>query len=207
MKTMADNRDDAEAWTQTLSALEFVTGPYRFNTSIKEIVPLASNDFAIWQRPCGSIYREVDDANAENFEDCSHYPNWTDLNSVRGDNSVLRLEGVLSSLPSISANPKFDDVPKADTLLVLTVSNELSTTLATLSSIREAASANNADICIIDDASVDGTAAYLRKLGYYVLSRSASAGLTKSWNVAYEIATRHRYKYLFIMNNDIILCS
>ena len=53
--------------------------------------------------------------------------------------------------------------------------------------------------------SIDGSTAYLRRKGYFVLSTPAAKGLTYTWNQGYHFAIQAGYKYIIYMNNDILV--
>ncbi len=93
-----------------------------------------------------------------------------------------------------------------DLLIVFTTSNHLDMTIRTLQFMDfHANPASKADLIIIDDFSIDGTVEYLRKKGYAVFSKSRASGLTDSWNLGYRLASSLKYKYVFFMNNDVLL--
>ena len=203
------DEDDASAWAQTLDSLAFVQGPYRHSDGhIREIVPVKVNkseSFQLWVRRCGSTHADM---LAADQEDCSQYPTWSDLILMRAGTDGRALQQAVDDLPH---SPRFNTrstIPATkSTLIVLTASNEIGTTLACLDSLKGAAVAIDADICIIDDFSEDGTASYLRKIGYYVIKKPQSSGLSLSWNIGYELAALRSYQYLFIINNDVIVSS
>eukprot|EP00597_Dinobryon_sp_UTEXLB2267_P004149 CAMPEP_0170062350 /NCGR_PEP_ID=MMETSP0019_2-20121128/3606_1 /TAXON_ID=98059 /ORGANISM="Dinobryon sp., Strain UTEXLB2267" /LENGTH=1130 /DNA_ID=CAMNT_0010268469 /DNA_START=454 /DNA_END=3846 /DNA_ORIENTATION=+ len=63
----------------------------------------------------------------------------------------------------------------------------------------------NADVVIVDDHSIDGTAEYLVKKGYFVIVKDIAKGLTDSWNVAFQFAVSMDYKYVIFTNNDVLV--
>jgi hypothetical protein len=93
----------------------------------------------------------------------------------------------------------------ADTLIVLTLCNQLYITLITLKYLKT--SLPIADLIIMDDHSIDGSADYLRRRGYFVLSSNHPQGLTQMWNNAFYLAIQLNYKYVIFSNNDVIVPS
>ena len=92
---------------------------------------------------------------------------------------------------------------KRDTLVVLTTCNFLKTTVLVLNHWKR--SLDIADLIIVDDHSIDGTVAYLRKKGYLVLTNDKPTGLTNSWNRGYHFAVSKGYHYIIFANNDAIM--
>lgn len=89
-------------------------------------------------------------------------------------------------------------------LVVLTTCNQLAMTVRALQAMRLP---ELADLVIVDDHSMDGTAAFLRRKGYAVVAKAAAAGLTDSWNIGYRLASRAGYSHLLLMNNDVLLTA
>lgn len=172
---------------------QFLAGTYCFMTSgqIKVIVTDDSlqGGAGIWSRPCDS----------ELGERCSDYHDFETLVSYFSDTTDM--------LPILDvARPQaltFKRSVAHDTLVALTVSNHLAVTLLCLDHLKH--SFDIADIIIVDDHSVDGTVEFLRKKGYFVISKSKASGLTDSWNVAYRVALQMGYSYLIYANNDVIV--
>jgi hypothetical protein len=192
-------RDDDEAWSQMLGSLSFLSGPYKLGKVVREIVDiLPAGEVALWDRLCGSA--NVDKEVFSWFEDCDSYQSWDDVSRIHsGDHALKHITAYEAPRELLAPSSQ------SDTLIAVTVSDQLATTIACLESLRVAAAAVGADIVVIDDHSVDGTEIYLRKRGYFVVSRPKSTGLSVSWNVAYDMATTLGYHYLFIVNNDIIV--
>lgn len=90
-----------------------------------------------------------------------------------------------------------------DTLIVFTTCNHIAMTIRALKHLKFSLRAS--DLMIVDDHSIDGTVEYLVKKGYFVVGKSRALGLTNSWNSGYELAVRLKYKYVFFINNDVLV--
>jgi len=94
------------------------------------------------------------------------------------------------------------------TLVVYTTCNHLDMTIKTIDYLLMTLAKGDGeglDIVIVDDHSVDGTAEYLERKGFLVLAKSSPKGLTHSWNLGYEFATRWGYSTIIFMNNDVLV--
>lgn len=88
-------------------------------------------------------------------------------------------------------------------LLAVTTYNQLAVTLRALETLRR--TGEGIDRMFVDDASVDGTAATLARMGETVLAKQSRRGLTHSWNAAYERFKHGKYDAFILSNNDICL--
>lgn len=122
----------------------------------------------------------------------------TQYNSNNSSNATAAIPAV----PAAPSIPTLKD-PKYDTLICFTTCNELKMTIESLEYIKK--SLDMADLVVVDDHSIDGTVQYLQKKGYYVIEKDEGKGLTNSWNLAFEAAVKLRYKYIFYINNDVLL--
>ena len=135
--------------------------------------------------------------------DNSSLPRVTNMNTKLREN--------INKLPSLvtindSHNDGDDDVPFTalhDTLLIFTTCNHIATTIRALKHLKF--SLHSSDLMIVDDHSIDGTVEYLIKKGYFVVSKRHAFGLTNSWNTGYEFAVKLGYKYIFFINNDVLV--
>ena len=189
--------------------------------------------YLVYDRHCGSSYNHIDgqpttipkEREHEHFEICTNYPLWKWSNSNHKDylgekrNPLSALVKklvddvqVLNSTKSLEYKKEKVDKDKGvdtdtpDTLIALTTSNELPITLVTIQYLKELLPFSaTINFIVIDDCSSDGTVSVLRKRGFEVISKTKPYGLSHSWNVAYEVASRRGYKYLFVMNNDVLV--
>lgn len=99
------------------------------------------------------------------------------------------------------------------TLLAITTYNQLHYTKICIDSIKNLDEVP-LDLLVVDDCSDDGTVDWCKENGIQVADKHKPMGLTHSWNAAYRYFrdTRisaglgsHKYKYLIIANNDIIV--
>ena len=122
-------------------------------------------------------------------------------------NMNTKLRDNIKKLPILTeAADSHSDIsfsPSHDTLLIFTTCNHISTTIRALKHLKF--SLNSADLIIVDDHSIDGTVEYLVKKGYFVVSKPHALGLTNSWNTGYELAVQLGYKYIFFINNDVLV--
>lgn len=93
--------------------------------------------------------------------------------------------------------------PIHDAVIVLTTCNQLPFTIHCLSYLKSSFALS--DLVIVDDHSVDGTVEYLQRKGYFVIPSRVPQGLTASWNIGYEFAKLSGYKYVFFLNNDVLV--
>ncbi len=88
-------------------------------------------------------------------------------------------------------------------LIVFTTSNHLKMTILALEYVKH--TLGDADLLIVDDASIDGTVEYLTKKGYAVISKKTANGLTASWNTGFDLAVALGYRSVVFMNNDVLV--
>lgn len=98
-----------------------------------------------------------------------------------------------------------------DTLLVITTYNQSEYTRACFETLRNIE--DGIDVLVIDDCSTDDTVELCKEYNYEVIVKETGLGLTDSWNRGYcEFKNRwgvhgehHKYEYLIIANNDILI--
>ena len=89
-------------------------------------------------------------------------------------------------------------------LLAVTTFNQLEYTKKFINTIPEI-TIPGLDIMFFDDVSTDGTQDFIKSQGYKIFERKTPMGLTKSWNMAYEIFKTQNYDILILSNNDVLL--
>ena len=103
----------------------------------------------------------------------------------------------------IQSRMKDDIHLQHDTLLVFTTCNHLEVTILAINSLESGK--DKYDILVVDDYSIDGTADYLIKQGYAVITKDKARGLTHSWNIGYRVAKELGYRYVMFANNDVLV--
>lgn len=72
-----------------------------------------------------------------------------------------------------------------DMLIIITTCNHIEITMKCVKSLENAfdgyEDVNKPDILIVDDRSIDGTPALLKKMGYAVIQSKIPKGVTYSW--------------------------
>lgn len=121
-------------------------------------------------------------------------------------NFSAQLETSLPVCPSSLCSHRLRKSSSASTLVIFTTCNHIEYTIRGLSYFIDAiATYQEADILVVDDASIDGTAPYLIKKGFAVITKPTPRGLTDSWNIGYRIAQLLKYKYIIFANNDVLV--
>jgi len=91
-----------------------------------------------------------------------------------------------------------------NTSVIIPVFNQLSYTKICIESIKK----NNSDIAyeiiVINNGSTDGTEEYLKQAGIVYINNKENLGAAKAWNQGIK---QSKGDYLFIINNDIIVCK
>ncbi len=128
---------------------------------------------------------------------------------IYSSNNAGNVQDILGfdSLPALKTTEYFISnvsVPKHELLLIFTTCNQINMSALSLSYLRSAI-VGIADLIVIDDYSEDGTVDLLSKRGFHVISKAHPRGLTDSWNYGYKFAIKNGYKYIIIMNNDVLM--
>jgi hypothetical protein len=107
------------------------------------------------------------------------------------EDCYLNLQNLLDvyprKIPSVSYESISQDMsplkssPTKKILFILTICNQLRMTIEALSYIVQ--SLDIIDLIILDDHSIDGSAAYLQKKGFHVLTTTKPTGVTHLWNL------------------------
>lgn len=104
---------------------------------------------------------------------------------------------------------RFDENNKAESLVVITTSMSLwEKTILTILSI--ANNYDDFDLAVVDDKSkcldIENK---IKELSIKVIEwgkkNDTSKGVTHSWNVAWKYAVTNNYKYVFLINNDVLI--
>ena len=91
-------------------------------------------------------------------------------------------------------------------LIAVTTFNQLGFTKKCFKSIEgNSFISDNFNITIYDDFSTDGTKEFCKKNDIHFVTTDKPRGVTYSWNQAYKRFQQNNYKYLFIVNNDILI--
>lgn len=91
-----------------------------------------------------------------------------------------------------------------NTLLAITTANQWKYTVKALESIQFNV-ASDVKTIVYDDCSEDETIAGTKSLGFKIVTKNKSHGLTHSWNLAYKDFKTSAAEFFIIANNDILI--
>ena len=88
--------------------------------------------------------------------------------------------------------------------IIIPVHNNFILTKKCIESIRKSTDNNNYEIIVINNGSTDETEEFLKKIEVIFINNKENLGVAKAWNQGIKSA---RGEFLFIINNDIIICK
>lgn len=85
--------------------------------------------------------------------------------------------------------------------IIIPTYNQLELTKICLESVIKNSAGINYEIIVVDNASSDGTAGYLKEKGVFYLANGENLGVAKAWNQGIRAS---KGEYVCIINNDIV---